>query len=119
MNLKRSDLAMYRVRERREEVVDYIESYEAERWNGFLGGLKGIITFIISAIIFSAVAFMLGCFFHVEALIVLNYVWGIAAGLILSQVVRNQKNADVDAHLYNLKREYVELTKMSKELYFA
>ena len=49
----------------------------------------------------------------------LYYVWGVASGLIFSQVVRNQKNADVDAHLYSLKKEYVTLTKMSKELYFA
>lgn len=119
MNFKRSDLAMYRVRERRADVMEYIESYEAQRWNGFMGGVKGIVTFLMAAIIFTAGTLMVGALLQVEALVVLCYVWGIAAGLIFSQCIRNYKNAEVEENIYNLKKEYVELTRMSKELYFA
>ena len=119
MNFKRSDLAMYRVRERRSDVMEYIESQEAARWNGFMGGLKGIVTFLMAAAVFSAASLLIGSMLQVEALVVLCYVWGIAAGLVFSQCVRNYKNAEVDENIYNLKKEYVALTKMSKELYFA
>lgn len=119
MNLKRSDLAMYRVKERRADVIDYIESYEAQKWDGFLGGAKGIVTFLMAAVVFTVVSCMVGCLLQVEALVALCYVWGIGVGLIFSQCVRNYKNAEVEETLYNLKKEYVALTKMSEELHFA
>lgn len=117
--LKRSDLAMYRVKERRENVVETIRAYEAERWCGFLGGVKGILTFLLAAVAFSLVVLFVGAIFQLEAFIALYYMWGIAAGLIFSQCIRNYKNAEVEEKVYNLKREYAVLTKMSKELYFA
>ena len=119
MNFKRSDLAMYRVKERRTNVMEYMESYEAQRWNGFMGGIKGIVTFLMAATVFTVVSLMVGALVQVEALVALCYVWGVASGLIFSQCIRNYKNAEVEENLYQLKKEYVELTRMSKELHFA
>ncbi len=119
MNLRRSDLAMYRVREERRQVMESIAVYEAERWEGFLGGYKGICTFLVAAVVLSASAYIMGILFGIEALSALCLVWGISSGLILSQCVRNMKNANAETHLRELKANYAALTKMSTELYFA
>lgn len=119
MNLKRSDLAMYRVREERRQVMESMAMCESERWDGFLGGYKGMCTFAIASILLSGITYIAGVVFAIEALSALCVVWGISVGLIFSQCVRNTKNENAEAHLNELKANYKDLTKMSTELYFA
>lgn len=119
MSLKEKNLAVGKLQKEREQIAILIKAYEGEKWNGFLGGVKGIFSCLILAVVFSFVAVVMGNIFHSEFLSSLCVFWGVCAGLIISQIVRNYKNGKLDTNISNLKREYWKLTKMTKEVIYT
>lgn len=119
MSSREKVLAIRCIQKEREEIAISIEVFEGKRWDGFLGGIKGILTFIIATILFTILSSVIGNFASIEIFAELNELCGFCAGLIFSQCMRNKKNETVDKEIKVLKNEYNKLAKTTKEIIYT
>lgn len=119
MSSREKVLAIRRIQKEREEIAISIEVFEGERWDGFLGGIKGILTCIISSIIFILILGFIGNLANIEILTQLDLFLGFSTGLVFSQCVRNKKNEKLYKEIQVLKNKYNKLARTTKEIIYA
>ena len=119
MSARDKVLAIRRIQKEREELVVSIEVREGKRWDGFLGGIRGILTCMIATIILALLLEGIGSLASSEVFEKLNWFLGFSGGLILSQCIRNKKNERLCKDIQNLKERYDKLTRKTKEIIYA
>lgn len=119
MSSREKVLAIRRIQKEREAIAVSIKVFEGKRWDGFLGGMKGILTFIITAILFGILASVIGDITNITIFSELNELCGFCTGLIFSQCVRNKKNEGINKKIKVLKKEYNQLARTTKEIIYA